>query len=39
MPFWQASSLPTSGSISLNQIHVESGGTSGTTINFNNQRI
>lgn len=39
MPFWQGSSLPTSGSISLNQIHVESGGSSGTTINFNNRRI
>jgi len=39
MPFWQGTSLPTSGPISLNQIHVESGGTSGTTINFNNRRI
>ena len=39
MPFWQGTSLPTSGSISLNQIHVESGGSSGTTINFNAQRI
>lgn len=39
MPFAQNTTLPSSGSISLNQIHVESGGSSGTTINFNNQRI
>lgn len=39
MPFAQNTTLPTSGSISLNQIHVESGGSSGTTINFNAQRI
>tara|TARA_B100001093_G_scaffold517584_1_gene599537 strand:- start:13024 stop:13671 length:648 start_codon:yes stop_codon:yes gene_type:complete len=39
MPFCLGTTLPSSGSISLNQIHVESGGTSGSTINFNNQRI
>ena len=39
MPFAQNTTLPSSGSISLNQIHVESGGSSGTTINFNAQRI
>ena len=39
MPFWQGTTLPSTGPISLNQIHVESGGTSGTTINFNHQRI
>lgn len=39
MPFANNTTLPSSGSISLNQIHVESGGTSGTTINFNAQRI
>ena len=39
MPFAQNTTLPSSGSISLNQIHVESGGSSGTTINFNNRRI
>jgi len=39
MPFCLGTALPSSGSISLNQIHVESGGTSGTTINFNTQKI
>ena len=39
MPFCLGTALPSSGPISLNQIHVESGGTSGSTINFNNRRI
>ena len=39
MAWWNGTTLPTSGSISLNQIHVEAGGATGTTINFNNRRI
>ena len=40
MPIWKGTTLPTSGSsISLNQIHVEAGGTSGTQCTLNDQRI
>ena len=39
MPAWKGTTLQTSGSISLNQIHVEAGGTSGTQCTLNDQRI
>lgn len=39
MPIWKGTTLPASGSISLNQIHVEAGGTSGTQCTLNDQRI
>ena len=39
MPIWKGTTLQTSGSISLNQIHVEAGGTSGTQCTLNDQRI
>tara|TARA_B100001093_G_C26749325_1_gene980373 strand:+ start:204 stop:863 length:660 start_codon:yes stop_codon:yes gene_type:complete len=39
MPAWKNTTLQSSGSISLNQIHVEAGGTSGTQCTLNDQRI
>ena len=39
MPIWKGTTLQTSGSISLNQIHVEAGGTSGSQCSFDDQRI
>ena len=39
MPAWKNTTLQSSGSISLNEIHVEAGGTSGTQCTLNDQRI
>ena len=39
MPAWKNTTLQSSGSISLNQIHVEAGGTSGSQCSFDDQRI